>query len=272
MKICYRNVAVRRRQRTMATFEVAIFTTQQLYDDCSDEFYCYWCDPGYKGIEAAEDVVEEAFSHSDDHSVNVKTANSSEYIVDPPVESIHDSFRAHHPCDSSESYYRAHYNNLRDYFIDWLNGSCSDGHPTGADVRLLCSAATGGGLGGGITGVTGGAFKIAKDWSNSKYSTGDEYSVGNKVDTVLEECGHCFIDSNQDDDGDGKGHDWGMVHERQDGNGDYFYTMTPMGVTGITSKNNCYDYVHKADWDPDDPDDGWEADYSNCAQDAFVKE
>jgi hypothetical protein len=81
--------------------------------------------------------------------------------------------------------------------------------------------------------------------------------------TVLEEIGHNLLDTNIDDDGDDIGHhDCGSIIPRSP------ETITPMGIDGkelsfSSGENNCEDYY-------DTSPDGWECQWSNCAESYFI--
>lgn len=70
----------------MGSFEVAVFTTSDLYWDCSSEF-----GDGYEARDIAAEFIEGAFSRSTNHTVTVLKPDTR---VSAPQEQINDSFKA----------------------------------------------------------------------------------------------------------------------------------------------------------------------------------
>ena len=260
----------------MTQFEIAIFETDELHEHCKSEFGRY---SAYEAAKRARDFVEGAFDRSSQHSVDVSVSYST---PDAPIENPgcmkDDYFHAYHPCDDCECHYPSQYPNLHTWFQDWLEGSCGP-YTVARDVNILLTDQNGGGCGaGGRTppvATAGGAFTIAKEFDD--YQTHSTDDVMWDIDTLLEEIGHTLIMNDNgpdmiDDDDDGKDHDSGTIYERTTRYGTHYYTMTPMGITGNTSYNNCGWWVDKSRWDPGSetaPEDGFEGRYSGCTEDYF---
>lgn len=240
----------------MGSFDVAVFTTGDLYNHCNDEF-----GDGFAGRDIAIDFIEGAFNRSSNHSVNTIAASD---IVHTPTEKIREPFEAPAPC--YEGLGDVSWTDLRDYWKFWIeDADCKDPHASGKDCNLLLSDTPNGGLGGGKYACSGGAFVVA-----SNYSSYENYGFDpafNKVDTILEEVGHCLVSNMKDEDygdnnGDGKiPHDSGRLYSTFEG-----YTITPIGITGDVDYNNCGKFVDKDGlWSGD----GWNARYSPCTEDYF---
>lgn len=231
----------------MGSFEVAVFTTSDLYWDCSSEF-----GDGYEARDIAAEFIEGAFSRSTNHTVTVLKPDTR---VSAPQEQINDSFKAQPPCSGPIGTWE----DLRDWWDYWVNdAACKDPHTEAADCNLLLTGASGGGLGGPREACAGGAFTIANNYDS--YQNWDDQPAFNQVDTVLEELGHTLVSDMSNEDDGTIPHDSGRLYEH---NGTY--AITPIGITGDTDYNNCNEYVNKSRWD----ENAWEARYSPCTEEHF---
>lgn len=233
---------------------------------------------GSKAINRAETWIKGAFSHTDNHSVNI--TKSSTLVGAPQQGPAGDSFSTNCMCTTE---FVCDYNNLYDWWDTWLQevGNCNSGPVEPDSNLLLTDYSSGGGLGGGNVAVACVGQEIAQlDSSHSLFGYQNRH---NGMDTVLEELGHCFINwdeaidcAHSDDDGDGRGHDSGVVQYDLEANR---YGITPMGLTGDRCHNNCSDdssldtqsCFSKCDTDGDGDPDGWCLTYSTCTECGFVK-
>lgn len=243
----------------MGTFEIAVFTSEKLYNHCDDDF-----GNGFEARDMAIEFIEGAFERSSDHSVVVEPADQT---INAPQESINSSFESTVPCSSETGTWA----DLWDWWKYWLNkADCNDPHTYEKDCNLLLTDADGGGLGGGRIACSGGGYVVADNYDSYKdYGFEEEFG---KAETILEEVGHCLVKDMEDedygdDDGDGQlAHDSGDLFYHDPINGKSGYTITPIGVTGDEEYNNCGEKVDKDEnWN----ESGWEARYSSCTEEYF---
>lgn len=236
----------------MATFEITLYSTSQLYQDCKDRF-----SDGFRARDLAKEFIDGAFDRSNNHNVDVSLASVK---VQAPTELIHNSFEAPEPCHSGSDFY---WPNLRDWWEYWIDeASCKDTSSKSKDCNLLLTAADGAGLGGPREACAGGAFHIADNYTY--YQDWGTDSAFNKVDTLLEELGHTLIGNMPNKDDGTTAHDSGRLYEHSG-----TFAITPLGITGDTDYNNCNEFVDKSRLaNPSDPQ-VWEARYSPCTEKHF---
>lgn len=75
----------------MATFEIAVYETNELYTHCDSEY-----GNGYRAQDRAKTFIEGAFDYAE-HSVNVLTPSDR---ITAPVEKVLDSFDSEVPCNN----------------------------------------------------------------------------------------------------------------------------------------------------------------------------
>lgn len=117
------------------------------------------------------------------------------------------------------------------WWTDWTNASCVN-PAYQDDVYLLLSNASGGGLGHGNHAVAGGFDLVSEPKTYQRFMFGGNAT---KIDTVLEEVGHCLIENMSNDDCDGVvAHDSGkVVQDSATGN----YAISPQGLTDYKCSN-----------------------------------
>ncbi|ACV47082.1 MULTISPECIES: hypothetical protein [Halomicrobium] len=223
----------------MATFDVTVYTSKEAHSN-----------DGFDARDMAIEFIEGAFNRSDNHSVD---ATASDSIVDAPVEYANDPFKGPMPCHS----YRTWYDDLLHWFREWLD--CNEPSEIATDCNLLVTYGTTGGLGGGDDAYACVGEKLVQFDSYEEYGYETKHD---SVDTLLEELGHALVSNMENEDDDKVAHDSGYIFHHSEGN-----TITPIGITGDTDYNNCNVYVNKDRWDGE----GWEARYSQCTEDNFVK-
>jgi hypothetical protein len=252
----------------VTSYNIEIFETDELQTSMDDEYNDAW-----QAAERAETWIKGAFESNSGHEATVGIAKDSE--PDPGQEGpAGDSFDQ--GCICAENTYRCSYNNLFDWWGDWLQADCKDPHEDADDCRLLLTDySRGGGLGAGDIAVACVGQDIA-ELDSSHHRWGGQ-SKHNAMDTVLEEIGHALINwdgdnncSHSDDDGDGRGHDSGVIkYDTTESD----YGVTPMGITGDRCNNNCADNsslntdycFSMCDDDDDGNPDGWILEYSDCS-------
>ena len=126
----------------VTSYDIEIFETYELQTSMDDEY-----DNAWQAAERAETWIKGAFKSNSGHEATVGIAKDSE--PDPGQEgSAGDSFDQ--GCICYENRYRCSYNNLFDWWGDWLQADCKDPHEDADDCRLLLTNySRGGGLGGG---------------------------------------------------------------------------------------------------------------------------
>lgn len=232
------------------TFQVAVFTTDELYNDCED-YFGY----GYEARNIAMDIIEGAFDRSSRHSVEV---NRGSKVISAPQEHMSGPFQAYRPCGS----YMVEWNDLRDWWEFWVEeASCHDPHAQGRDCALLLTAADGGGRGANEAACVGGAFKVAKQFSS--YEEYGYTEAHKKAKNILHEVGHNLTHNMENQDDLQLAHDSAQLHYHFEGN-----TITPMGISGDATENNGADetYWHTNKRDNYDGQ-GWELKYSDVTED-----
>lgn len=204
----------------MGDFEIAVFTSNELYDKCETNLGY-----GYEARDIAIDIIDGAFSRSYPHSV---TTNPGDKIVYPPKETKDGPFTARVPCET----YETTWNDLRDWWEYWVEAAyCKDPHAEGLDCSVLLTAASGGGLGANQAAVVGGSFQVADELSGyEEYGYSEAHK---KAKNILHEVGHNLTNNMENQDDNTIAHDSGELWEH---NGDY--TISPMGITGDETTHN----------------------------------
>lgn len=229
-------------------FEISVFTTQELYEKCQDNL-----GDGFAARDMAAEWVDNAMSRSGE---TARIKKSSEKIW-APTEQASNGFNAHNYCTGEFEWHNSLYK-------WWMNYERCSSHDVAAkDSNVLITAADGGGLAASRWAVVGGTYHIANVYDS--YVNYSFHHRANNMESLLEEVGHCLTDDMADydyrDSGDGFiAHDSGMTYERPEG-----VTISPIGVTGDTSKNNCPHSVNKYDWDGN----AAEFKFSNCTTGFF---
>lgn len=246
-------------------FEVAVYTTRELYDHCStDGSY------GFEARDIAKDIIEGAANRWK-HSIAV---NLGDTIVDAPQENKGGPFEAYAPCTSKSGTW----NDLRDWWEFWVkDADCKDPHASGKDCHVLLTNADGGGLGASRAAVVGGGFTVTKDL-NGYEDYG--YTKGHKrAKAILHEVGHNLTNNMENKDDEVLAHDSARIYDHT-GNADHLpkedNTISVMGIESNKSgaddtQNNCSDQTY---WYTDKPKyygtgderSGWELRYSPCTE------
>lgn len=216
----------------MADYQIAVYLTKSLENDS-----------GYTAQDRAKEYIEGAFDYTP-FTVQVLTPYDT---LDAPVESSGVSFQAYDLCNPPN---KKEYNNLREYFRDWIN---CDNQTNADDVNLLLSNADdkNGGLGGGKFAVAETGRYIAN--LPFGYEVWGDTDAHDGMHTALHELGHCLIGVMNDYDGDDVGHhDAARTYDRATAK-----TMTPMYIHG--SENDCEDDYTQSGYDAE------ELRWSDCA-------
>lgn len=247
----------------MATYEISVFITDDLYRFADQKYGDPW-----RPRDRALKYIKEAVEYWGDHTVNRVYPDKQ---PDPPYEcpdgSVNNSFCG--PC-ICEKNFECCWNHMYDWWKDWYQSSCKDPHAEATHCNVLLTRAHDcQGRGGGKFAVAGTGEYIGdapSDWQRALYGTDEAQAMW----VTLQEVGHSLIDEGGmpqcDDDGstDSFAHDSGMVFDPV-----YWPPyISPMGVSGDTTQNNCCDPMQESKSNIDtSTDKGMH--YSICSNDNF---
>jgi len=160
----------------MATFEIAVWETKELYDSV-----------GYQAQTRVEEYLEGAIDTQSEHSVNVLTPSD---VIGAPTEEVQESFDAKYPCDRT---FTITYDGLLEWWVDVVDCNISDSSEA-SDANFLLTNSDGqlGNSVGDYYSVAEGGPSIANlPSSYDLYGCSDPYD---SMQTALHEIGHCLMD------------------------------------------------------------------------------
>lgn len=222
----------------MATFDISIYVTQELYNHCDDEY-----GDGFRAQKRAKTFIEGADNKMSDN-VYVKTPSD---VYDAPVDELGNSFDARYPCDQT---FTVSYDGLVQWWKDKVD--CDLGTTDDCDLLLTNGDS-------GNHGVTlGNQYACAEGGKHiadlpSSYDDRGYGKAYNAMETLMHEFAHALMDGKNDD---GTTYDEHAVGDSLYHDGDYFETMMTNGTIG--SNNECDDYVASPD--------GYAMEWADCCE------
>lgn len=238
----------------MADINIGVFSTQKLANNSEfatgDSLYA---------ARVARTYIEGTLNYTNyTYDVQLERDKFPNPPKEPPGASVTDDL-----CNTGSE--KSH-NTVWNWFVDrWKYSSCKDPHLDVDDVYLLLTGSEGGGLGTRKTAAAGALDLINLEITYNHFGYGDKFFT---VDTVLEEIGHCLISNMSDEDGDGSGHDSGMV-KQDPSTGEM--CISPMGLkeyqtyTALNYQENNRD----TPYNKDAVNNGRVAEYSDCTVNHF---
>lgn len=220
----------------MATFEISVYQTADLYRHCNDEH-----GNGFQ----ARDRVETYMEGADDYLSHNIIVHTPSKIIDAPTEEVGESFTGEHPCTGTSGTW----DRLVSWWEDYVD--CDLGTTRDCDLLLTNATATNRGVARADQyACAEGGRHIAE--LPSSYDVRGETDPYNAMETVMHEFAHCVLTGWHD----GSAYEEHAVGNTYPFNGKYYETM--MTNEAIGSKNECGDYV--------DPKDGYEMRWADCCE------
>jgi len=238
------------------TFEVGIWISDSLYS-----YADYYCSGGYAPRDGLIKWIKDAFSIGP-HSINVVKGDK---INVPGSDDFYDSKFCYQPCWKDTT---VCYNDSLDWWESFYSNTIANSNcpqlSSAADVRVLCTTGTKGGLS-----KNNGRYAVLNLAGNDYCGFDDNpyQTYGSGTDTrfeafriALHHIGHCLLYVSNP-------HDVGRINHQR-GTTDFY--ETPMGISG--DENICSDNHHGYYDVPRDSDGDatqWRMEWSECAMNKF---